>query len=180
MALNWVTIVDTRPLLLPGESFIEIVDNVKCSLAVPLAPSSSAVGDGLKKLEGVGTIALTDQRLIWTNPDDRSSFKSLTIPLPSILSSKFEQPIFGANYLAIGVKPTPEGGLTVGTTLEIRFVDMGIFRFVSILEKTRERAIYMKRQLMEDEEHLPEYTSPSTSSASGPASFADYPPSYDG
>lgn len=63
MALNWVTIVDTRPLLLPGESFIEIVDNVKCNLAVPLAPSSSAVGDGLKKLEGVGTIALTDQRV---------------------------------------------------------------------------------------------------------------------
>lgn len=54
----------------------------------------------------------------------------------------------------IGVKPTPDGGLTDGTTLEIRFVNTGMFKFVSILEKTRERAIFMKRQLVEDEEHL--------------------------
>jgi hypothetical protein len=99
-------------------------------------------------------MTLTGEQLIWTNPDATSSFKSLTIPLPSIVSSKFEQPIFGANYLVIGVKPTPEGGLTDGSTLEIRFVDTGMFRFVSILDKTRERAIFMKRQLVEDEEHL--------------------------
>lgn len=78
----------------------------------------------------------------------------MTVPLPSILSSKFEQPVFGANYLVIGVKPTPEGGLADGTTLEIRIVDTGMFRFVSILEKTREKAIFMKRQLVEDEENL--------------------------
>lgn len=100
------------------------------------------------------TNILTGRQLIWTNTDAKSSLKSLTIPLPSILSSKFEQPIFGANYLVIGVKPTPEGGLTNGTTLEIRFANTGMFRFVSILEKTREKAIYMKRQSVEDEEHL--------------------------
>ncbi|KAI9574814.1 hypothetical protein HD554DRAFT_2010656 [Boletus coccyginus] len=180
MALNWATIVDSRPMLLQGESFVETVDNVKYNITIPAAPSSSGMGGGLKKLEGVGSMALTDQRLIWTSPDATSSFKSLTIPLSSILSSKFEQPIFGANYLAIGVKPTPEGGLTDGTTLEIRSVSTGMFRFVSILEKTRERAIFMKRQLVEDEEHLPEYTSPSTSSVGGPASYGDLPPGYDG
>lgn len=100
------------------------------------------------------TITLTGEQLIWTNTDATSSFNSLTIPLPSILSSKFEQPIFAANYLAIGVKPTPEGGLTDGTMLEIRLVNTGMFRFVSVLEKTRERAIFMKRQSVEDEEHL--------------------------
>lgn len=52
------------------------------------------------------------------------------------------------------MKPTPEGGLADGTTLEIRIVDTGMFRFVSILEKTREKAIFMKRQLVEDEENL--------------------------
>ncbi|KAH0839792.1 hypothetical protein J3R83DRAFT_737 [Lanmaoa asiatica] len=173
--------VDARPLLLRGESFIETIDNVKCNLTVPVAPSSSSgMSSELRKLEAVGTMALTDQRLIWTNPDAKSSFTSLTIPLPSILSSKFEQPIFGANYLTIGVKPTPEGDLTDGTTLQIRFVNTGMFRFVSILEKTRERAIFMKRQSVEDEEHLPEYTSPSTSSAGGAAIYADLPPGYDG
>ena len=100
------------------------------------------------------TITPTGEQLIWANPDADSSFRSLTIPLPSILSSKFEQPVFGANYLTIGVKPTPGGDLTDGTTLEIRFLNTGMFRFVNILEKTRERAIFMKRQLVEDEEHL--------------------------
>ncbi|KAF8138329.1 hypothetical protein EV363DRAFT_1154240 [Boletus edulis] len=180
MALNWVTTVDARPLLLHGESFIETVDNVKCNLTIPAAPSPSGMSSGSKTVEGVGTMALTDQRLIWTNLDAMSSFKSLTVPLPSILSSKFEQPVFGANYLVIGVKPTPEGGLKDGTILEIRFVDTGMFRFVSILEKTRERAIFMRRQLMDDsDEHLPEYTYPSTST-SGPAPYADLPPGYDG
>jgi hypothetical protein len=63
MALNWVTMVDARPLLLQGESFIETVDNVKCNLTIPAVSSSSGMSGGLKKLEGVGTMALTDQRV---------------------------------------------------------------------------------------------------------------------
>ncbi|KIJ69907.1 hypothetical protein HYDPIDRAFT_78615 [Hydnomerulius pinastri MD-312] len=184
MALNWVTVVESNPLLLQGEEFIETVDQVKCNITIPDAPpstSSAASGGtgGLKKLEGVGRLDLTNQRLIWTSPSDaRSTFKSLTIPLASILSSKFEQPIFGANYLVLSIKPTPEGGLTEGTTLEIRFLNTGMFRFVGTLEKTREKAIYMRRRSMEDEENLPEYSSPSTS-AGGPATYGDMPPGYD-
>jgi hypothetical protein len=34
-----------------------------------------------------------------------------------------------------------------------------MFEFVSLLEKTRERAIYMRRQMAEDEEGLREYPS---------------------
>ncbi|KAG9317328.1 kinase-like domain-containing protein, partial [Chiua virens] len=160
-----------------GESIIETVENVKCNLTAPSTPGANG---SPRKFEAAGTMALTDQRLIWTNPDADSSFKSLTIPLPSILSSKFEQPIFGANHLVIGVKPTPGGDLTDGTTVEIRFSNGAMFRFVSILEKTRERAIFMRRRSVEDEEHLPEYTSPSTSSADRPASYPDLPPGYDG
>ena len=64
MALNWVTTVDARPLLLQGESFVEIVDNVKCNLTIPAAPLSSGTSGALpKKFEGVGTMALTDQRV---------------------------------------------------------------------------------------------------------------------
>jgi hypothetical protein len=59
MALNWATIVDARPLLLQGEGFVETVGNVKCNLTIPDALSSSRV----KKVEGVGTMALTDQRV---------------------------------------------------------------------------------------------------------------------
>jgi hypothetical protein len=95
-------------------------------------------------------------QLVWTNPDTQSSFTSLTIPLSSILSSRFEQPVFGANYLALTIKPTADGGLTEGTTLEIRFLDTGMFKFVSVLAKTREKAIFMRRRSIEDEENLRE------------------------
>lgn len=52
------------------------------------------------------------------------------------------------------MKPSPDGGLSEGTKAELRFKDRAMFEFVSLLEKTRERAIYMKRQAAEDEEGL--------------------------
>ena len=76
------------------------------------------------------------------------------MPLHSILLTRFEQPTFGANYLTFEVKPSPDGGLTDGTQVELRFKERAMFEFVSLLEKARERAIYMKRQLTEDEEGL--------------------------
>lgn len=65
--------------------------------------------------------------------------------------TRFEQPTFGANYLTFQVKPSVDGGLTDGTTVEVRFKERAMFEFVSLLEKSRERAIYMKRQIQEDE-----------------------------
>jgi hypothetical protein len=57
----------------------------------------------------------------------------------------------------LDVKPSSGGGLTDGTSVEIRFYDRGIFEFVSVLEKTRERLVYMRRQTMEEDENLREY-----------------------
>ena len=84
-------------------------------------------------------------------------FDSLSIPLTAILSTKFEQPFFGANFLAIDIKPTPGGGLTEGSKAEVRLKDKGLFEFVGSLEKTRERAIYMRRSSCDEEEGLREY-----------------------
>lgn len=88
--------------------------------------------------------------------DPGNSFESLTVPLHAILTTRFEQPTFGSNYLSFGVKPSPEGDLTDGTSVEVRFKDRAMFEFVSLLEKARERAIYMKRQLAEEDEGLRE------------------------
>lgn len=38
--------------------------------------------------------------------------------------------------------------------MEVRFRDRAMFEFVSLLEKARERAIYMKKQPEEDDETL--------------------------
>lgn len=62
--------------------------------------------------------------------------------------------MLGANYLSLEIKPSQEGGLRDGTKADIRLRDQGLFQFVSMLEKTRERAIYMRRQSLEDEENL--------------------------
>ena len=76
------------------------------------------------------------------------------MPLPSILSTGFHQPTFGSNYLTFELKPSPDGNLVEGTSVEIRFKDRAMFEFASLLEKTREKAIYMKKQAAEEEEGL--------------------------
>jgi WW domain-binding protein 2 len=70
------------------------------------------------------------------------------------LLTKFEQPTFASNYLTFEIKPTAGGGLAHGTSVEVRFKDRAMFEFVSLLEKARERAIYMARQLRDEEEGL--------------------------
>jgi hypothetical protein len=84
----------------------------------------------------------------------KPSFDSLSVPLASILSTKFEQPYFGNNFLAFEIKPSADGGLSEGTKAELKFKDQAIFPFVSTLEKMREKALYMKRQALDDEEGL--------------------------
>ncbi|KIO12533.1 hypothetical protein M404DRAFT_124458 [Pisolithus tinctorius Marx 270] len=184
MALNWVMLDTIRnPVPIQGETFITAVD-VECTLLIPdgAPPSTSsasrAAGDHPKMKES-GKMHLTDKRLIFTSHSGGSaklSFESLTIPLESILSSKFEQPFFGSNYLVLGIRPSVGGGLTHGTMLEIRSLNTGLFAFVSILEKTREKAIYMKRRSLDDEENLPAYSS---STAAGSSHYDDLPPGYD-
>lgn len=48
------------------------------------------------------------------------------------------------------MKPANNGGLTEGTKAEVRFKDRAMYSFVSLLEKTRERAIYMRRQAADE------------------------------
>ncbi|RDB20033.1 hypothetical protein Hypma_012980 [Hypsizygus marmoreus] len=158
MALNWTMLNPNRsPVPLPNEMTINAVDaGVELSLTIPDAPpaaeSTAGGSGGSRRLKALGKIWLTDQR-----------------------------PTFGANYLSFDVKPSPEGGLTDGTRAELRFKDRAMLEFVSLLEKTRERAIYMKRQIpSEDEEGLPIYTSPAdSSSVSLSLGFpVDNPPGY--
>ncbi|KAI5987776.1 hypothetical protein EDC04DRAFT_2821541 [Pisolithus marmoratus] len=183
MAVNWVMLDAIRnPVPIQDERTITTVD-AECTLVIPDAPpSTSSVpsgASGQSKMKENGRIHLTDKRLVFASQsrgDAKPSFESLTIPLESILSSKFEQPFFGSNYLVLGIKPSVGGGLTHGTMLEIRSLNTGLFAFVSILEKTRERAIYMKRRSLDDEENLPAYSSGTAGSSSH---YDDTPPGYE-
>ncbi|KAG2013060.1 hypothetical protein CC2G_009996 [Coprinopsis cinerea AmutBmut pab1-1] len=192
MALNWAMLNSNRtPVPLPNEMTITTVDSgVDVVVTIPpigsnsTAPSGAggssssrppAAGPGssstvatssFQKLKATGRVWLTDQRFIYV-PEPNSSFDSLSVPLHAILSTGFHQPTFGSNYLTFELKPSPDGNLTDGTSVEIRFKDRAMFEFVSLLEKTRERAIYMRRQAAEDEaqDGLPSYTLPAESSS---------------
>ncbi|KAF9000232.1 hypothetical protein BDQ17DRAFT_1391338 [Cyathus striatus] len=185
MALNWTMLNPNRtPVPLPHEMTIITVDSgVELSLTIPNVPptgrAATAGGSGgVEKLKAIGRVWLTDQRLIYTT-DAGSAFDSLSVPLHSILSTRFEQPTFGANYLSFEIKPSAEGGLADGTKAEIRFKDRAMFEFVSLLEKTRERVIYMRRQAAEEDEgllllNIATYTAPAESS-----NVTMNPPGYD-
>lgn len=66
-------------------------------------------------------------------------FESLSVPLTSILSTNFQQPLLGSNFLAMSISPSPEGGFTNGTKAEVRCSGR-LFEFAAGLSKTIEHA----------------------------------------
>ncbi|KAF6748909.1 hypothetical protein DFP72DRAFT_550441 [Ephemerocybe angulata] len=171
MALNWAMLNPNRTAVpLPGEMTIMSIDSgVDLQLTIPTVPpieptASSGGSGGFQKMHAQGRIWLTDQRFIFVSVPN-SPFESLSVQLHAILSTGFHQPTFGSNYCTFELKPSPEGNLTDGTSVEVRFKDRPMFEFVSHLEKSRERAIYMRKQMAEDEEGLPTYTMPEQSSS---------------
>lgn len=72
------------------------------------------------------------------------AFESLSVPLHSIVSTSFQQPLLGSNFLAMSISPSPEGGLTNGTKAEVRSSGR-LFEFAAGLEKSRERAVEAMR-----------------------------------
>ncbi|KAG5728829.1 UPF0664 stress-induced protein C29B12.11c, partial [Termitomyces sp. T112] len=128
MALDWTMLnPNGSPVPLPNEMTITTVDSgVDLSLMIPdsepTGNDNAGGSGGSRKLKALGKIWLTDQRFIFTS-DSNSSFESLSVPLYSILSTKFEQPTFSSNYLSFEIKPSAQGGLNPGTSAEMRFKD---------------------------------------------------------
>ncbi|KZS91202.1 hypothetical protein SISNIDRAFT_414319 [Sistotremastrum niveocremeum HHB9708] len=153
-SINWAQLdPNSTPILLPNEvSITSIPDGVEATLVVP--DQAGQNGGSERRSKEVGRLFLTDRRVIFVVPEQysRPSFRSLSIPLLAILSTSFQQPFFGANYLAMELKPAADGGLVHGTKAEIRFKDRPMFEFISILEKSREREQFRKRETeFEDE-----------------------------
>ena len=57
-----------------------------------------------------------------------------------MISTSFQQPVLGSNFIAMSISPSPEGGLTNGTKAEVRCSGR-LFEFAAALDKTRERAV---------------------------------------
>jgi len=85
------------------------------------------------------------------------SFDTFSVQHLSALSIQYQQPYFGSNYIALDIKPAPGGGLTEGTKAELRLKDKGLFELSGALEKSREMALYKKRDEMLNQPDLREY-----------------------
>ncbi|KAH9016046.1 hypothetical protein EDB84DRAFT_1524820 [Lactarius hengduanensis] len=187
MALNWTMLNPNRaPVPLPNEMTIMTVDSgADVSITIPDTPpttsATSGGSGGERKLKSIGKLFLTDKRLIFVSEHDGgdTGFNSLNLPLHSILSTRFEQPYLASNYMSLDIRPSPDGGLTSGTNAEIRLKNQPIFQFVSSLEKTRERAVYMRRQIQDEEDIPPAYASPQQGPSRGGGTPIDAPPGYD-
>eukprot|EP00330_Aristerostoma_sp_ATCC50986_P000939 CAMPEP_0114587480 /NCGR_PEP_ID=MMETSP0125-20121206/10432_1 /TAXON_ID=485358 ORGANISM="Aristerostoma sp., Strain ATCC 50986" /NCGR_SAMPLE_ID=MMETSP0125 /ASSEMBLY_ACC=CAM_ASM_000245 /LENGTH=116 /DNA_ID=CAMNT_0001783417 /DNA_START=42 /DNA_END=392 /DNA_ORIENTATION=- len=96
MALNPPINQNGQPMRVEGEYFVLHRKDMEIEAKV----------DGFSKKKGKGTLYVTTARLVFVNKNHaKDSFKSFDMPMLNIYDEKFEQPIFGANYLSIKVKP---------------------------------------------------------------------------
>lgn len=72
--------------------------------------------------------------------------ESLSLPWLSVLSTSFVQPYFAANYLSMDIRPAPDGGLSLGTTAQVRLIERGMFEFIKSVEGVRNSAIERARE----------------------------------
>ncbi|QRW02343.1 hypothetical protein RhiLY_01341 [Ceratobasidium sp. AG-Ba] len=149
MSLNWVMLDATRePVPLPHERLLSTDtpgngdrvadDRAVCLCRFTPKPIRIPVCAGLT----------SSTRLHQTRRHDRSqrqtrvALSAMAICAPT----SFVQPYFAANYLSMDVKPAPDGGLELGTRVEVRLSDQGMFEFIKRVENTRARAIEKARE----------------------------------
>ncbi|KAF8602589.1 hypothetical protein BDV93DRAFT_523961, partial [Ceratobasidium sp. AG-I] len=176
MSLNWVMLdARKEPVPLPQERTLSSTPGAELTVHIPPAPPqgdapSGGNGGAPQVLKATGRVWLTTERFIFVAslqvqstsllaflplpisnaispaPTTNTPLESLSLPWLSVLSTAFTQPYFGANYLAMDVKPAPDGGLAFGTRVEVRFSELGMFEFVRQLEGVRAKAIERARE----------------------------------
>eukprot|EP00386_Alphamonas_edax_P005451 GDKI01017563.1.p1 GENE.GDKI01017563.1~~GDKI01017563.1.p1 ORF type:complete len:343 (-),score=84.63 GDKI01017563.1:160-1188(-) len=107
MAINPILAMDqnTRqlfPMAEPGELFILRRDGIDFQAKLPTGT-----------MKGSGEFFLTSKRIVFLKKGDPSTHKEFTsfeLPLRHMQNPKFQQPIFGANYLEGKIAPNMEAG----------------------------------------------------------------------
>ncbi|OLY85788.1 UPF0664 stress-induced protein [Smittium mucronatum] len=82
---------------------------------------------------------------------------TFSVPHTYILNPKFQQPIFGANYLHLDFEPVPEGGLPSNGKLKLIFKEAGGFDFYTIFMQMLDR-IRETGEIPSHNEVLPSYS----------------------
>jgi hypothetical protein len=91
------------------------------------------------KLSGTGSIYLTTVRVCFVLDRPTATLAAFDIPLEGISGERFQQPIFGANYLQLSVAPVPGRGLSSPAAVRLTFNQGGCNTFLRIFFGLMER-----------------------------------------
>ena len=93
--------------------------------------------EGLGKMSGKGILVLTTNRVVLINTKNMASsdFKAFDLPLAKMFKEKFNQPIFGANYLSCVSKPLFDQ-LPADAHAKIWFMEGGCGKFLKCFRYT--------------------------------------------
>jgi hypothetical protein len=84
------------------------------------------------KVEIKGTLYLTTIRIVFVPSITNTYFTAIDLPLQGITQDKFEQPIFGSNYLQGTIAPVPGRGLINPAKFRLYFHDGGAGTFLHV------------------------------------------------
>jgi hypothetical protein len=92
------------PFRVDGEFFVLSRDNMEIEVKITNMGKYSAIGKVLK--HNMFKMYLTTARIVFVSDKFlKDHFKSFDIPVANMHHEKFQQPIFGSNYLEGDVKP---------------------------------------------------------------------------
>ena len=189
MSLNWVMLDERKqPVPLPNERILDTIPSTQLVINIPQSPALSATGTAwltshrfvfvANAPQSTSPFDLISQTITATPAAPSAKLDSLSLPWTSVLSTSFVQPYFAANYLAMDVRPAQGGGLELGTTVEVRLVERGMYEFVKMVEGVRVKAIEKAREERIGEP-LPLYDRPPTQTGPNPLQTTeDLPPGY--
>ncbi|CAE6463015.1 unnamed protein product [Rhizoctonia solani] len=198
MSLNWVMLDERKkPVPLPNERSITTIPSAQVTVHIP-TPGETNTNTTTQTITATGNIWLTSDRLVFiasphpptsldlfslvskaisstpANEAPARKLETLSLPWVYVLSTSFVQPYFAANYLAMDVRPAEGGGLTLGTKVEVRLTDRGMFEFINMVEGMRSSAIERAREARLGEP-LPVYDLPQPGAT---LPTEDLPPGY--
>ncbi|CAE6432473.1 hypothetical protein ACGC1H_000374 [Rhizoctonia solani] len=197
MSLNWVMLDERKkPVPLPNERNITTIPNAQVTVHIPTPGENNT--RTTQTLTATGHVWLTSDRCVFVasphqstsldlfslvsqtissapaNETPTTKLETLSLPWVSVLSTSFVQPYFAANYLVMDIRPAEGGGLALGTKVEVRLTDRGMFEFINMVESVRSTAIERAREARLGEP-LPMYNQPQPGTA---PPTEDLPPGY--
>ncbi|RKO85481.1 hypothetical protein BDK51DRAFT_32465 [Blyttiomyces helicus] len=152
MSLNGAVLLspDNSPALIQGEkSFL-----VQAGVRMEFDSANPYPGRQGYSFTAVGTLHLTNIRVIYVPRILQETMKNINIPLENLRDGKLYQPWFDANRYEANVIPVPNGGLSQPGRIKWAFKEGGGFEFSSIFMQLRSR---ITGESLPQEEPLPLY-----------------------